>query len=258
MNEAQLKQANLYNLTALWTLMGARPCDIAGLADGRISLAWPNRCWFDYELNMNSLSSLMQGLEHSQKDVIIPIYAQADNDTDKFSDLIIRNGFSVISLQTAMYLDLNAYARANTAPNMTVREEVELQQITSLEDILVWTDIASRAFAYVIDESVIIRAASNADVRLYLLSVDQQAVATAMIFLSHDVIGLHQMGVLPEYRGRGLASHLMGKVIAGCDGLRGRYITLQASAAAESLYRRLGFKKQFMITNYQRLAKRSI
>jgi ribosomal protein S18 acetylase RimI-like enzyme len=68
-------------------------------------------------------------------------------------------------------------------------------------------------------------------------------------------MGVHLVGVIADFRGRGIARALMQYIINLSIALDGKYLMLQASAAGESLYRELGFMKQFTIKNYQRALK---
>ncbi|GAA3526476.1 hypothetical protein GCM10022394_01980 [Zobellella aerophila] len=77
-------------------------------------------------------------------------------------------------------------------------------------------------------------------------------MATALLNKTGEVIGVHQVGVPPEHRGKGIANGLMQRLIAACQDWGDRHITLQASGAGEDLYRRQGFEPRFRIKSYRR------
>ncbi len=144
-----------------------------------------------------------------------------------------------------MYLDFEGYS----APAST---QGDVTNVTSPDEISVWAEVASQAFGYEIDATVVGRIAAVPDVELLLAREGGQAVATALTFQTGDTIGIHQVGVPKEHRGKGLARMIMDHTMARCAASSSRYATLQASAAGAGIYRGLGFQEQFTITNYRR------
>jgi len=248
MNDKQLKTANIENLTQLWKQMGARPCFLEGMEKFQMSVSWPNRCWIESELLVDEISTIAHCIYQTTEDVIVPVWVELGGLTEQLESILTSSGFEALFEQTAMYLDLKNY------PIMG-QSDLELLPIDSERDIRTWTDIAARSFEYEIDNSVIQKIAVNSNVKLFMAYLGDHPAATAMLFNTGDVTGVHQMGVLPEYRGQGIARKLMQDIINLCIQMPARYITLQASTAGEPLYSSLGFKRQFKIQNYQRTIK---
>ena len=248
MNDKQLKTANIENLTQLWKQMGARPCFSEGMEKFQMSVSWPNRCWIESELLIDEISTIAHRINQTTEDVIVPVWVELGGLTEQLESILTSSGFEALFEQTAMYLDLENY------PIMG-QSDLELLPIDSERDIRTWTDIAARSFEYEIDNSVIQKIAVNSNVKLFMAYLGDHPAATAMLFNTGDVTGIHQMGVLPEYRGQGIARKLMQDIINLCIQMPARYITLQASTAGEPLYSSLGFKRQFKIQNYQRTIK---
>ena len=71
-------------------------------------------------------------------------------------------------------------------------------------------------------------------------AVDVGAIATNR---RDSGIGLHFVGLLPEYQKRGIGTNLIQEVLrdASADGLPVKLNVLKVNAVAHSLYRRLGF-----------------
>ncbi|MBC3767301.1 GNAT family N-acetyltransferase [Neptunicella marina] len=82
---------------------------------------------------------------------------------------------------------------------------------------------------------------------MFIAYQNKKAVASVLLFRTANTLGVHQMGVIPECRGQGIAQQLMGFVIdfARLQGLK--YIDLQASSMGRSLYQKLGFKQYYSI-----------
>ncbi len=245
MNDIQLNEANLENLTQLWMRMGAKPCPLVGMEMFQISDSWPNRCWPKTQRIADDSASIAHGIKQLPKTCIVPVPDLRDATTIALESLLASNGFEVLSEQTAMHLDLKDYP-------VKVQSTLKLASLSSDRDIEIWTDIAATSFEYEIDMAVIRKVAVDPDVQLLMAYFDDRPAATVMLFMTNNVCGVHQLGVLPEYRGQGIARKLMQDIIAMGSTLNGRYITLQASNAAAGLYKGLGFTQQFKIRNWSK------
>ncbi|MEV0284540.1 GNAT family N-acetyltransferase [Kribbella sp. NPDC050820] len=91
------------------------------------------------------------------------------------------------------------------------------------------------------------------DQSLYLLRVDGNPASITLVFRTADVFGIYAVATKPAYRGRGLASELLGQ--ARRDAAGGR-LTLQVvgGSAAERLYLKLGFRPVFRSPHFRRPA----
>ncbi|WP_116473537.1 GNAT family N-acetyltransferase [Zobellella maritima] len=236
-----LDKANIDNLTALWRTMGAEPAVGGDLPGWHACPGWPHRYWFDWGHEPASNWLLPARLPDR---AMVPIWA-AGRDSSPFEQTLITRGFGVCLEQRAMHLSLSDWV---VEPGDALR----IRSVTTSGQVTDWTRICSRAFGYAIDETVIRRISEMPGVRLLLAEREGEAVATALLYKTGSVIGVHQVGVPPEHQGQGIAYGLMHRLIAVCQGWGGRYITLQASSAGEGLYRRLGFEPRFMIRSYRR------
>ncbi|MBI3563265.1 MAG: GNAT family N-acetyltransferase [Gammaproteobacteria bacterium] len=241
-----LNAANITNLTSLWKKMGTQPPSIMFINNFHASVSWPHRGWFDWTANIEETPALDDLLFQLQRGCIIPVWRGQLDHSLVLERILTDARFELSFQQTAMYLTLENYRVADHL-------KPDVVTIRSERDIETWTRVAAQSFNYEIDVSVIQHIADDPDVQLLLAYVDSQPAATALLFRTEDIIGIHQVGVSEQYRGKGVAKSLMLYVIKRCHALAAKHITLQASAAGEPLYRNLGFKQQFMIQNYQRV-----
>lgn len=240
MNRTTLDKANVDNLTDLWRAMGIRTDLVTPGLHGSIS--WPDRYWFDWGAEPDTVPDDV--LTQLPLRAMVPVWA-GDDRNSPLQRTLERNGFTVSLVQRAMYLSLDGWSEDSDG-------SLAITRVASLSQVESWTDICSRAFGYRIDPAVIHRIAQNPNARLLLVRADGELVATALLYKTGPVIGVHQLGVLPEQRGKGIAGALMRDILAACREWRGRLITLQASTAGEGLYRKLGFEPQFNIATYRR------
>ncbi|MCW9047510.1 MAG: hypothetical protein OQK46_05470, partial [Gammaproteobacteria bacterium] len=61
----ELNKANIDNLTSLWKKMGVQPgSSLSTVKNFNKSLSWPHRCWFDWEINTQEISSIDNIIPH--------------------------------------------------------------------------------------------------------------------------------------------------------------------------------------------------
>jgi ribosomal protein S18 acetylase RimI-like enzyme len=245
MNEQQLMSANIENLTQLWKRMGATTCSSDKTARLFLSNSWPHRCWFESKVNNKEPTMMAESIEQIKDHHILPVWLQPGTSTTGTQETLKKNGFDVVLEQTAMVLELQNDAKKESS-------DLKITEITSDRDSDIWTDIAARSFNYEIDPFVIREITGMPDVQLLQAYRHNHPAATALIFHTGNIVGVHQVGVVEKFRGQGIARKLMQHVINRCSSLSARYITLQASDSAKHLYKSLGFKSQFKIKNYQR------
>jgi GNAT superfamily N-acetyltransferase len=247
MDTNSLNKANIDNLTDLWKKMGTQPAPSLVIQELNASESWPHRYWFDWGTDTNQISALDEALDQLPSQAMFPVWDGAAEKELRLKQMIFKNGFRVILEQTAMYLCLKKH-------KLVALPSMDIKQIHSTQDIETWTDIASESFGYQIDVSSILKVADDSDVQILLVYHEGHPAATAMLHKTGEIIGVHLVGVPKRFGGKGIASLLMQHVIESCHVWGGKYVTLQSSAAAESIYNRLGFKEQFIIRSYRRMA----
>ncbi|KIX13438.1 GNAT family N-acetyltransferase [Dethiosulfatarculus sandiegensis] len=245
MTPDELKKANIDNLTDLWKIMGARSQKITPDCSLYSSQGWPYRSWFDWDCDPNSLEGIESLLQSISPGHMVPVWDETGADSGKFEKSLMLNGFKARLEQTAMTLKLHKIHEPGSGG-------LDVDMIHSPKDIKAWTRIASEAFGYEIDVEVITSVSADINIKLLLCRYSGVPAATALLYKTSHIIGVHQVGVAKAFQRKGIALNLMNYVISLSDNWNGRYITLQASAAGKGLYSGLGFKPQFMIRSYRR------
>ena len=246
MNSAALQQCNIDNLTSLWREMGIKK-DSAWQTHGlTVSARWPNRYWFDWTADLQQVNAITATLDQMPTAAVVPVWMGAGQAAHHLEMLLKDADFQLLFTQQVMYLDLQTYAMPELpAPDIKI--------VQSLEAVKIWVAIASAAFATAIDIAAINAIVALPEVKLLLLQEPGQAVGTALIYQTRDIVGVHLVGVPEPYRGRGFARVIMQQVIKLSIAMGGKYLTLQASTAGAPLYLQLGFVAQSWIHNYRRI-----
>lgn len=236
-----LHTSNLENLTALWQRMGVEiTCAGDNLALTR-SRSWPHRAWLTPGREVEPGDELQREIEAQHPGTIFPVW-----DYDP-----ARPGPWHIALESAgLVLQTELTAMCLAGYRLSIQEETGLvvQQLTCGRKIEAWSELCGRCFGYGIDSAVILRIAQDDNVRILWALVNDVPVATALLYASKAVVGIHQVGVDPAWRGRGLAQQMMRSAINhAIVNWQPSALVLQASRDGLEIYRRLGFVEQFRI-----------
>ncbi|MDU0352677.1 hypothetical protein RS130_00995 [Paraglaciecola aquimarina] len=197
-----LNKANLDNLTRLWKRYGASLMANQG-EQCYLNNRWPFRAWAE-PLTENLIQGSLDEAWLSTLPVstILPICQKTSQArTQKVNQQVYEIEASLLSQnwhfsfgQTAMYLPLSGKVREQSAFN----SKFEIEQVTHTHTLKLWVQVTSEAFGYQVDETVIQRLIGAEDVQILLVKFGGQAVATALLFKTADVIGVHQVGVHPK------------------------------------------------------------
>lgn len=262
-----IDQANIINLTGLWEKYGSRTIVTDPPLTLHANTHWPHRCWLDRDslLTGDNPQVLMDDASGNRWLDNVPdsaIYSQlpmfsANKNGDAeliqarpFELQLRQKNWRCVFEQTAMYLDLNDFKQYSLAG----RAGFKISRVRTSEDVALWIDICGEAFGYSIERVVIEQLIDDQEIQLLLGFQDGQAVASALLYKTGDVIGLHQVGVKQACQGQGIATSLMQEILTACVLWQGEFMVLQASQAGHPLYDSLGFRAQFKIKNYHRVS----
>jgi GNAT superfamily N-acetyltransferase len=122
--------------------------------------------------------------------------------------------------------------------------DLEISTVRNPNDLTAFRTILGRVFAIAPSEVNLVlsdRTLEVATVRHYIGRVGGLAVATTSMVLSGPVAGIWNVGILPEYRRRGIAAELMHNAVS--EALTHGYSStmLLASQDGLPLYERLGY-----------------
>ncbi|NQY22682.1 MAG: GNAT family N-acetyltransferase [Campylobacteraceae bacterium] len=238
MNTVNINEKNINNLLALFSLMGIdkRKNNL------KFSKSWPNKLWFEYDYSQNDLLNAIHEAKNNERTLAIPLWNK-DPFYDDYIALFEKNKMKISFEQIGMSLDLKAQKSFESS-------EEDVQVINKSEDISAWVNIASSSFSYVINDEIIKEVAKNPKATLLLAYKNKFPVGTALLYEHDNVLGVHLVGVPKEHRGNGLAYNIMLEAINIAKRKDINYMTLQASVLGLGIYKRLGFKEDFIMKNY--------
>jgi predicted GNAT family acetyltransferase len=163
-----------------------------------------------------------------------------------------KNNWHCMLEQTAMFLSLDNSSYTPKSERVERHAGFTIKKVQTPQDITLWLDIVNQAFGYSIHRIVIEKLINDQDMQILMAYHDDQAIASAILYKTNDVIGIHQVGVKRDFQGKGFARIFMSEIINASLLWQGKHIVLQASKAGKPLYESLGFTSQFLIKSYKK------
>ncbi len=93
---------------------------------------------------------------------------------------------------------------------------------------------------------------NNIDLRHFSLYKQEKPIASITLSLNNGITRIDDVGTLPEFQGKGYATHLMRYVLSEAKSLGGRYCFLESSDSGLGVYQKLGFEPLFKNNIYSR------
>ncbi|QJB31578.1 GNAT family N-acetyltransferase [Chitinophaga oryzae] len=131
-------------------------------------------------------------------------------------------------------------------------EHIRFALAGSEADAYTFATIAEGSFNYRVDGAVVARLLGQENkIKVFIGTVDGRAACCGLIFYDEaGNAGLHFIGTLPDFRGKGLAAAMTTRLLQECVADGKRYCVLHASKAGLPIYTRLGFEPVKEVITY--------
>lgn len=234
------KELNIKNLTYLWELVGKA---INGyhkreniFCSHIEKLEWPNRVWTDKPLNEKNIQMIKEIMANDKK-LIFSYFNEDANESLLKKD----SHFKLQSIQYGMSLPLSHKFQIN--------KTIDLVKVNDLASAELWSTSFYESFQYKISIETILKTQNQ--VQYFLTQDEKELLGTAILFVTHDVVGIHSLGIVPNKRKQGFASEVMYHILNWAIDQRLSLATLQASDMAKGMYLKMGFSLDFLMENYK-------
>ena len=242
MKKEKLTSVNIDNLTALFEAL-AQPFDgvdhqedftLAFIPNSNI----PNRVWAKNELiTKDRLLQIYQLAKKENTPIIYPVLSE------KANELIDKKKWDNTFNQTAMYLDLQEHP-------VSYSDALKIKIVNNKEAAKLFAETASLAFGYHVPSTIVEASMEHKQIEFYVAYENSTPVATGILATFHEVAGIHMVGVPPQARRKGYAHKMMNFLLDNAIQKGLKISTLQASDAGKPLYTKMGYKTQFIISNF--------
>lgn len=240
-------QRNTDNMTTLWHGYSAQT---VAVPQGRVmySTHWPHKVWVegniraqDYNLVINTVSQLL--LQEPQRALVA-----WQKPMEAIAALYRASTPGKIAVSALVGMSLNFNRLDETWFDGEPRLD---RHSVGLEDTRFWADLCRLGFGYRVDLQAIRSACQSNHNRLHWYSHQGQPVGTSLIALTGSTAGFHQISVLPQWRGKGMASEIVRQMIAWAVMKDANEAVLQASPMGLGVYKKLGFVEDFRLKYYK-------
>jgi GNAT superfamily N-acetyltransferase len=143
----------------------------------------------------------------------------------------------------AMMLDLDSLRSSSHEDEITIKKI----SLDNIEDVKKWILIVSQCFNAAEPELLkvidLFKKQIPHSLKLYLGFYKENAVAASMVIQHQEIISLHWIGTLPEFRNRGLGFAITHKALLDAQDLGCKQAILLSSVLGKSLYEHIGFRE---------------
>lgn len=208
---SDMLEKNLINLNAFWQTLPTEKNE-EGI---NYHLSWPHKIW------KPKFTTISNDKWHEK------VYVTLDKPT-------LKHGIKIKVQLTAMYLELK---------KVTGHEHEQVSIVHSVTGLRKWSNACSNAFGYKIDSQALVPLINDKNATILAFSINEKIAGTAILYQSNNTMGIHQVGVLPEFQKRGIGKAIMLHLITIAKSKLCNTITLQASQAGMHMYLDMGFIK---------------
>lgn len=244
MNWDKLLEWNINNLITFWSACGVGMHKTISGSTLHISNNWPNRMWFAYQDKPNGqdIQYLLTQLASAEMEYKFPNWHDSG---DLIQNALLDAGYEIGMTQELMAMELNSEKEFP-------KSNLLLKDVNDKDSSSLWASIASESFGYSIHQPVIQELIGLPGFDLVVAYDHNIPIGTGLLLQTGSVAGIHMIGVPPSHRRKGYARHIMYGLLTRAQKLRCEFTVLQASAAGEPLYRRLGYESQGPVYTYRK------
>ncbi len=238
-----INKVNINNLVSLWETVGdsfQKGTNGKGFSYCQVvGSEWPNRLWFHGENHKKeTLKAAIERVRSSSVPLSVSYWGK---ESDTFQSDMEAAGFVKKTEQIGMSLRLE---RELESPG-----RIRLRRVASERDARIWAEIYPKSFGYIISATTLLK--TMASIPFYLIYLDEQPIGTAIAYPTENVIGIHGLGILPQFRKQGFAEEAMGILLNNALHRNVQWATLQSSSMGKNMYLKLGFTEDFLMMTYK-------
>lgn len=156
-------------------------------------------------------------------------------------EIIQKAGYKFITNQTGMAMKLDKDLEDVNDSSIVIIGQDRAEE---------YSEVISTAFQKPEDFQAIKALIVSNEAKAYAYMDNQKIIGTAIVFTKNKNAGLHEVSVLPEYRGKKIAKKLINKILYDAKKEGALYSSLQASVLGEPLYKSIGFETVSIIPTY--------
>lgn len=238
-----INKVNINNLVSLWETVGDSFQNMTGGKGFSYCQVpgseWPNRLWFHGEgYKKETLKAAIETVRSTSVPLSVSYWGK---ESDTFQSAMEAEGFVKKSGQIGMSLRLEQEFKS--------LGRIRLRRVDSEHDARLWSEIYPKSFGYTISAATLLK--TKGSILYYLIYLDEHPIGTVIVYPTENVIGIHGLSILPQFRKQGFAEETMGILINNALHHNIKWATLQSSSMGKNMYLKLGFTEDFLMTTYK-------
>jgi GNAT superfamily N-acetyltransferase len=174
------------------------------------------------------------------KNLMITPHTEPD-DLEKY---ISNSGFRQYYIQYGMAMPITNHDLCNSTHKGIV-------QLSSEEEIIKWVGATEKAFCKKRDSMLYKLLLKDTTAKFYGLYCDNLLVTTLLLFVKNNIAGIHLVGTIPNYRGKGFGTEITKFALSEAARQNCQFAVLHASEKGKRIYARIGFQEFGVIKHYE-------
>lgn len=178
-----------------------------------------------------------------------------------FPNQELENDFAKIAIDNGLILGDNVVAHKfeiDDSWHYNLNNSIQISKVQSDKELLSFDEISGECFAHkkgLAYDFLQKIAIGDQMCELYIGYVDGVPVGTTMISLVNNIAGIYWLGVLPNYRNKGIATELTNYIINLAKLKNHNTLISQNFTASQSLFKKMGFKAEGALPLYVNLGR---
>lgn len=220
-----------------------------GTIEKKSLFSWTKNCyseWYSkvfYINDENTLPLIRKEIEAGYAPPTLLI--GGENLTKDMEDGLRKNNFIQYFEQTGMVFDLKKQ------PIDLSADAKKVVKVKTDNEILQWTEVINKSFGKNDDPMLYQLLQKENYIHFYGYLEDNRLVASTMVVCCGDIAGVHLVGTLDDFRGRGVATSIMRKVLSDAKAFGCELSVLQASKLGKPVYQKLGYQAVSKLTHWR-------
>jgi GNAT superfamily N-acetyltransferase len=167
------------------------------------------------------------------------------------TEKIKHHGFKQVNAHAAMLANLT------TMQATAYQADIRIEEVQTVQDLDSWIAIAAQSFTVDAGEfkkliDYIFKYATPGTVHAYRALYNNMPVATSMVIKRGEIVSVHFVGTLDEYRGKGIGHAVTHKPLIDMHLQGAQWAILLASEMGKSIYEKMGFRQYATYNVYER------
>lgn len=237
-----MKHKIIDNLFELWNLFGSSGQFLYNKEHYSSVIpennSWPSKV-FELREALIDFKELYSKIESENIPNSISILENVELETQ-----LLEHKFILKSTVKGMYLNLEEKDKPNNI-------FTSIEKVDDKPKAIEFAKIASKSFGNEVLSSTIISLINSSQLKLFIGKSNNQYVSCGMVLLDkNEIVGLHMIGTIPEFRGLGFGKTITNKLLFEAYKSGSKQVVLVASESGERIYSKLGFITQGNLKSY--------